>query len=658
MVRRSKHEFLPEIDIARSYRSKRAFQQAKHWLSDCLNQHTDCKVINPGFVPHRLLDLSGEGSVRLLVDPTKSASYVCLSYCWGSDTRDIVQTTTDNFKAHCHGILISSLAQTIQDAIVVCRALEVMYLWVDGLCIIQGDGEDFKKESSQMADIYRNCLFTIAAKEPDSCKKGFLRPQRHIQPQLQRNLRIEVPAFLGGPVKEILAWSVPEAVSMPDDIMSTEVLNASTSPKSAIEYSLDTRGWCLQESILPNRVLSFNDVEMAWECVQRHHCECNGLFHQHNSEEPKVENRLERGFKPLYNGSSFSTLDPLGLVRLSHLEYHEKWVGLVEDYSRRHLTHGSDKLIAISGLAKLFLTASSIANNGIQDGYYAGLWGRYFIQQLAWSVDPLMLRPTGRSQHTRYEGFCVPTWSWASIDGPVRYWRSSKEPNYKYGVVLDNHIEVKTVCCEPAPPSDPIGSIASPFAELTGPIVEVQLAVLEEELGSRRYEYLRVLSSNGNMPLHVWESGVSVHKTPCLVRAKNLEAFEVLVDTPMEPTLRRDQKQSDCWVGSRCERDCCRWGSPIDGASPRYFCLKLFSWKADPKRTIRQGHLFVDGQLKPVGRDFDPETWFLVLKLSTTQPRAYERIGIGCWTGLTERFYSNRSFRLFEDCKTETIHLV
>ncbi|PVH81772.1 HET-domain-containing protein [Cadophora sp. DSE1049] len=657
MVETSRDGFLPKFKIARSYRSKRAFHQAKEWLSNCLDEHPGCQSSDPDFVPHRLLDLSWKGFARL-VNLTKPAPYVCLSYCWGSDLTDIVITVTDNLKAHYDKIRISSLPQTVQDAITVCEKLDLRYLWVDALCIIQRNEEDWKRESSQMAHIYKNCLFTIAAKEPDSCKKGFLGPQRYREHQLRRNLRIQVPAFLGGPVNGILVWTVPETVSkeLSEDMALDRLFDSATMPKSVAECSLDTRGWCLQESILPNRILSFDGIEIAWECVQAYRCECDGHFHSKNNsgvlEDSQLKNRLERGFDPLYRIAVKPERDPLRAIRARRFDYHEKWAGLVEDYSKRNLTRGSDKLVAISGLAKLFLAASSLANNGIQDRYYAGLWERHFVLGLAWAVDLLMLQSTNRHQHTRYEDFCAPTWSWASIDGPVQYWRSSNEVKWKYGTVPKSYIEVKAINCVPGLASDHTGSITSAFAELTGPLVEVQLAILEAELKFRWYE-----DGDSGILGSRWESrrGLPMCKTPCLVRAKNLKTFEVILDIPMEPTLHRDHEQVNCWIGRGCERDCCHWESLTDGMSPRYFCLKLFSWEADPNRVIRRAVGLVDGKFEVLGKDKDPETWFLILKLSTTQPRAYERIGIGCSTSSR---VPKMSFRLFEACTMETVHVI
>ncbi|KAK3638583.1 hypothetical protein LTR22_017767 [Elasticomyces elasticus] len=48
------------------------------------------------------------------------------------------------------------MPKTFQDAIVVAKALDIEYLWIDALNIIQDDEEDWQREATKMADIYRN----------------------------------------------------------------------------------------------------------------------------------------------------------------------------------------------------------------------------------------------------------------------------------------------------------------------------------------------------------------------------------------------------------------------------------------------------------------------------------------------------------------------
>ncbi|KAI3527324.1 heterokaryon incompatibility protein [Colletotrichum filicis] len=78
-----------------------------------------------------------------------------------------------------------SLPQTYRDAVTVTAFLDIPFLWIDGLCIIQGDtdSKDWAEQSSQMAEIFGNAILVIAAAESNSVEEGFLST-----PQLPREL--------------------------------------------------------------------------------------------------------------------------------------------------------------------------------------------------------------------------------------------------------------------------------------------------------------------------------------------------------------------------------------------------------------------------------------------------------------------------------------
>jgi hypothetical protein len=59
--------------------------------------------------------------------------------------------------------------------------LDICYLWVDSLCIIQDDKDDFYREPRLMASVYENSYLTIAATGARDGTDGlFLRsPQDH-----------------------------------------------------------------------------------------------------------------------------------------------------------------------------------------------------------------------------------------------------------------------------------------------------------------------------------------------------------------------------------------------------------------------------------------------------------------------------------------------
>jgi hypothetical protein len=67
--------------------------------------------------------------------------YAALSHCWG--TLQHCTTTKERLAAFHVGLPISELPQTFQDAIIVARHLQIEYLWIDALCIVQDNTEDW-----------------------------------------------------------------------------------------------------------------------------------------------------------------------------------------------------------------------------------------------------------------------------------------------------------------------------------------------------------------------------------------------------------------------------------------------------------------------------------------------------------------------------------
>ncbi|KAF2689279.1 HET-domain-containing protein, partial [Lentithecium fluviatile CBS 122367] len=106
--------------------------------------------------PTRLLDLESGNTtdgIRLLETAFASlptpVHYAALSYCEEPKHAADVQlsTTPDTYSAHPEGISACSITRSLQDAITKTRALSIRYLWVDALCIIQGDLNDWMRES-------------------------------------------------------------------------------------------------------------------------------------------------------------------------------------------------------------------------------------------------------------------------------------------------------------------------------------------------------------------------------------------------------------------------------------------------------------------------------------------------------------------------------
>lgn len=60
-------------------------------------------------------------------------------------------------------VKIPTLPRTFEDAIAFARKLRIRYLWIDSLCIIQGDTEDWQMECSIMDKVYQNSFCNLAA---------------------------------------------------------------------------------------------------------------------------------------------------------------------------------------------------------------------------------------------------------------------------------------------------------------------------------------------------------------------------------------------------------------------------------------------------------------------------------------------------------------
>jgi len=56
----------------------------------------------------------------------------------------------------------------------VVRRLNVKYLWINSLCVMQGTGGDWEKESKIMEGVYALAYYIIAATSADDSYTGFL----------------------------------------------------------------------------------------------------------------------------------------------------------------------------------------------------------------------------------------------------------------------------------------------------------------------------------------------------------------------------------------------------------------------------------------------------------------------------------------------------
>ncbi|KAI4861826.1 HET-domain-containing protein [Hypoxylon rubiginosum] len=590
-------EMCQNWDIVEDSTTQAAFDRAARWLSHCMKYDEPCRPPDAHFTPRRLLNVGQEGG-PFLVKPTEPTEYACLSYCWGETAESVLRTTN------------------VQDAVKVCRGLNIPYLWVDSLCIIQDDAEAWHHDASMMDHIYLNSQLTIAALEPSSCKTGFLGKQRFGFPGWQHQVKLQDTS------RKVIVRPEPDIV----------------------EYSLDKRGWCLQETMLSQRRLCFDGNEMSWECLCRKVCECGHYIWSLKEpgrndislvqigallkEDVLLSAPLPR--KPISSLMATSrylewlmgTRSP-NLVGTAPDRIYELWRTAVSSYSKRLLSRQSDKLMALAGLARVIIRSRE-GNYG-ENEYLAGLWKIELPFELAWMAIDSKPRPhplvDGESAAANQKHF--PSWSWASCDGVVGYdctlpltsWKSG--PRYKFRVIDECSLAGVMGISTDGTPTSEGGRI-----RLKGGLMPVELAIFEEDTpegdrpGSPTFlSFLSDMSRTG--------------KTSAFVRPRNLHSTRVYLDELVGPTMRRDDAQVSCWLqGGRCTH-CCEWNQKTE-----YYCFRLFSWILPTGK----GLITKTGIQREI---LGPQVWFLVLKLSGRAEGAFERIGVGVgkdWRDTTKLF--------------------
>jgi Heterokaryon incompatibility protein (HET) len=297
------------LNVLSSSSFTQAFDRARTWLEYCERNDHNCRPssTDTNLMPRRLLDVQSRASsdFALLFEPKQTARYACLSYCWGTNLDGVLRTTNSNVQKHrSQGIACESLPKAIQDAVAVCRGLGIPYLWVDSLCIIQDDPEDWASEAPRMLEIYGRSHLTVFANETDSCKNGFLGLQRYGNSAWQQSLQTPLPPEFLFPADAVSLYHGEALRSRIAPGTATDGAGSPISSHRMAKSKLDSRGWCLQEELLPNRRLYFNGNEMTWECCTRSFCECG---HMNEDKRPNWSSASETSLTELKMFLGFAT---------------------------------------------------------------------------------------------------------------------------------------------------------------------------------------------------------------------------------------------------------------------------------------------------------------------------------------------------------------
>jgi hypothetical protein len=390
----------------------------------------------------RLLQIEqvDEDQVRLLVnpfsDPAFAPRYATLSHCWGQDPFFMLTNQTKDQLTS--GILTSILSQTFRDAISVAKSLKIQYIWIDSLCIIQDSDQDWEEQAPLMDEVYRHAFLCIAAAASAKSSSGCFRTR-----EASSRATCEVTT----------SWN-----DRPNSVY--QIYNSKIWPNVFEDQPLISRAWVVQELQLSPRILYFNSTQIFWQCYDKLACE---ELPTHIEPDWGTADQQDDNLK-------FSTYvyhhQPLigdrapPMIRKN--EYMRIWCGILEQYTKCRLTFLNDKLVAISGIARLFCQP-------LADTYCAGLWTRRMPIELLWTRGMRDFPKPALPKSTQ-ECYRAPSWSWASIDEPIT--PSHFHDHYQDRVII--LVETKS-CHATTKTGDAFSEILSGVIRLSGFLSKMKL---------------------------------------------------------------------------------------------------------------------------------------------------------------------------------------
>jgi hypothetical protein len=268
-----------------------------------------------------------------------------------------------------------------------------------------------------MVDVYSNAHVTLFADGARDDDAGFLGPRQIMDPK---------------PLAVRLKVRQGDSQTLPIFIQ-TSIYHSRQDFKSTVDESiLSGRGWILQERLMSRRILHFGKDQICWECRTTA-----------DQEDGLVLEEEREWLRGVYK------------VLLGHNTTDDNyWRRVVEIYSQCQLTRHSDKLPALSGIAN----AVSAVRKG--DVYLAGLWRNSLALDLLWTTE--------WAKSTKPTEYRAPSWSWASIDGPIRhsdYSKGAKSENLTVAFdVIDAKVEYRG--------KNPFGNICDGSLTLSGFLFE------------------------------------------------------------------------------------------------------------------------------------------------------------------------------------------
>jgi hypothetical protein len=345
----------------------------KPWLETCEYQHKGCRpdAANELKTSIYLIDVVKECIVFM---SASKIHYVALSYVWGN--AEPTKLTSENLdtlrkpRSLSETSRVATVPRTIRDAMHLTADLNIRYLWVDSLCLIQND-PNMGLYLSQMHLIYNNAYLTVVVADKNSANDGIIGYEDCSPGRVLPGQTINYPNYVLG---------IEDYYYEDKDLPWRE------------------RGWTLQEGVFSRRALVITDRV----CLI-----CASSFREEGEDFGHVDNfyRVTDDLKTLW-----SFICPLEAASPSTQPFQDKWstyTDIATEFSTREFSHDSDVIKAFAGVMTFFTTPNA---SGDKLNLIFGHPVDHFKRSLLWTPEGFPVRR--RTIPSRQDGLPgIPSWS-------------------------------------------------------------------------------------------------------------------------------------------------------------------------------------------------------------------------------------------------------
>lgn len=439
----------------------------RSWLDECIASHTSCqkrarhcaifctdnchmitdydeKRMNPA----RLLSIRSsscedheDDTDRVYLVEGQSlgegSHYIALSHRWGA--RSGITLSKGNKADLIHkGLRMEDLPPTFRDSVHFVRSLGYSYLWVDSLCIVQDDSEDWKQEAQRMSIIFDKATLTIAAMDGGDSYSGLLLNQTSEKDVgtldsrawvcQERMMTPRTVLFSGGEI----SWECRECESSNDGQRmrprnnQSALINkemhlkdmytffrdwrpkpiASANPESPEATQADADGTHADmideyaDSVMYDPATNVVQIKYG-DDIPAHREHLRNYFNRNGMENGEIMRIYPEDNANDPFGKFMKSVTALDHARDVYFPFMKIWWQFLSLYTARQLTFESDRFLAMNGVATIAQRWTHLRSS-------FGLWYHFFIYELCWYIDP-----TGNPAR-RPSTWLGPTWSWIS----------------------------------------------------------------------------------------------------------------------------------------------------------------------------------------------------------------------------------------------------